>query len=1167
MDDHLERFRQAWSSEDDPPEIAAFLPEIGSKDRRSILQQLICIDMEQRWQDDGQDLATHRSLEDYAASWPELQLSGDMILHEFRLRQSRGETPTVDDYLQRFPELSHELTQQLSPDAAELPDSQPVVVEPRDESTRMPKTAQVSTPEAIPATQVIRTIGQYQLIRQLGQGGMGTVYHARHTRLHKDVALKVLRGHETASADQIARFEREMRAVGQLDHPNVVRALDAGEVDGVCFLSMELINGVELSRIVAEQPLLSIADACEVARQAALGLQYAHDQGLVHRDVKPSNLMLAVDATGSVSVRLLDLGLARIAVDGAEPERLTDEGQAMGTLQYMAPEQADDTHSVDHRADIYALGVTLYRMLTGTVPFSDSHGSSLAAYLRALTSSEAPGVATRRAEVPSSLATTIDSMLARSADQRPQSLNDVIIVLEPFCSEHRLAALVSSIRGRLKTEASFASIDGSSPRPAGIRPTPNDRGRIGILLERVRRFWVDGVLQRSVQDSPLLTLRKSLQPEAVRSPWEGVTELPVEGTESDQDIVELFDGANQSLLILGTAGAGKTTALLQLTSELVRRAERDPRQPVPVVLHLSSWVDPAVPLKEWIADELSAKYQIPRSLGLQWLEQERLILLLDGLDEVSRNLQSACINALNRFLDESPETGIAVCSRADDYEMAAGRLQLETAVCLQPLRPEQIFDSINDSRTEHRALDGALRNHNALLDLARSPLMLSILKLNYQDSSGDSSVSALTGSAEAARRRLFDSYIDRMFRRKGENGPWSREQTMTWIGWLARRMQGRRQSLFLIEELQPDWLTSRAQLAVYAVILSVLLGLGTALTTAFFWINAVSTMDLAARTPRQSLLWLLVQTPVWYLAVVALDFTLLRRLGRGMKPRPVILLQGACKSLIYWLLWMIWPLTAWLTGTWPTGWIISNVLIGVLTGAFLGIWGSRRRVAADVKPVEALGVTAVGSLRGWLWGLLVGYAYYQTYLWLWAHFLLEEPPEWFPFYWQHPEELFVSIAYPALAGSIGLVIGGLQPRIVRGKTVPNQGMKMSARNALIAAAFSSVVVLPTIMVALQSWLLLPENDYTQTGWESIMTSVGFTVWASFHVALWFGALDLLKHVIIRVILVATGQTPVDLTGFLDHAVRLNLLQRVGGAWIFSHRLLLDHCAETDDLTR
>ena len=290
-------------------------------------------------------------------------------------------------------------------------------------------------------TLVGQTLRDYELLHVLGQGGMGTVYRARHVRLNKHVAVKVLSG---VAADEAAkaRFQREMQSIGQLEHSNVVRALDAGEAEGQIFLVMECIDGIDLSAVIRNGAQLAIADACEICRQAATGLQYAHEKGLVHRDVKPSNLMLARTQSESVCVKVMDLGLALTDISRDEDRPLTDDGQLMGTLEFMAPEQAEDTHTVDERADIYSLGATLYRLLTGHLPFSGSEYRSPAKRLRALTTSLPPCASTLRADIPPELIDLLDRMLSTLPEYRPSHVRDVAEVLAKYSSEHQLPELI-----------------------------------------------------------------------------------------------------------------------------------------------------------------------------------------------------------------------------------------------------------------------------------------------------------------------------------------------------------------------------------------------------------------------------------------------------------------------------------------------------------------------------------------------------------------------------------------------------------------------------------------------------------------------------------------------------------------------------------------------------
>jgi hypothetical protein len=310
-------------------------------------------------------------------------------------------------------------------------------------------------------------LGQYEVIGKLGQGGMGAVYKARHVELGKLVALKVLPTEHLHEAS-LARFKREVRAFGRLEHPNVVAAHDAGQHRGVHYLAMSLVDGVDLARLLAGHGPLRVADACEVARQAAAGLQHAADHGLVHRDVKPSNLMLARDGL----VKLLDLGLARSAGD-APAEQLTAAGMLLGTADYLAPEQWHRPHAVDSRADIYGLGCTLYHLLAGRPPFAGEPGDTVLAKMHGHLEVPPPPVSRHRPDVPAGLATVLGRMLAKDPADRFATPADAAAALGPFAAGADLAALLRAAEaGGAAAPAAAAVTPGQSlwdtrPDPAG----------------------------------------------------------------------------------------------------------------------------------------------------------------------------------------------------------------------------------------------------------------------------------------------------------------------------------------------------------------------------------------------------------------------------------------------------------------------------------------------------------------------------------------------------------------------------------------------------------------------------------------------------------------------------------------------------------------------------
>ena len=293
-------------------------------------------------------------------------------------------------------------------------------------------------------------IGPYELLEKLGEGGMGVVYKAMHSSLNKIVALKILPP-DRHNPQAISRFQREMKAVGKLDHPNIVRATDAGEVDGKHFLVMEYVDGVDLSKLLRCAGPLAAADACELVRQAAVGLQHAHQRGLVHRDIKPSNIMLAWSEEHAPAVKILDLGLALLSEQPVPIHGdLTTTGQLFGSLEYMSPEQSMDTHHVDIRSDIYSLGATLYKLICGNAPFSGERFNTPGKFVVALATETPPSLGERRSDLPIGLIAIVDRMLARMPAERPATPAEVAQALAPFASGADVLELVRRVRARVR---------------------------------------------------------------------------------------------------------------------------------------------------------------------------------------------------------------------------------------------------------------------------------------------------------------------------------------------------------------------------------------------------------------------------------------------------------------------------------------------------------------------------------------------------------------------------------------------------------------------------------------------------------------------------------------------------------------------------------------------
>lgn len=273
---------------------------------------------------------------------------------------------------------------------------------------------------------------RYEIIGLIGKGGMGDVYQARHRMMDRTVALKVIKPEIVCKSEAVERFHREVKAAARLSHPNIVTSHDAEQADGIHYLVMEYVDGINLAHAVNERGALSIADACDYVRQAATGLQHAHEQGMVHRDIKPHNLMVTEDGT----VKILDFGLASLSPstlpksDSVEVStELTLAGTIMGTPDFISPEQAQDAHLADIRSDIYSLGTTLYFLLSGRPPF---HDGSVMSKLKSHAQSEPEPVASLRDDVPTELVAVLKRMTAKKPEERFQTPVEVEDALQSF---------------------------------------------------------------------------------------------------------------------------------------------------------------------------------------------------------------------------------------------------------------------------------------------------------------------------------------------------------------------------------------------------------------------------------------------------------------------------------------------------------------------------------------------------------------------------------------------------------------------------------------------------------------------------------------------------------------------------------------------------------------
>ncbi|TWT63303.1 serine/threonine protein kinase [Rubinisphaera italica] len=305
-------------------------------------------------------------------------------------------------------------------------------------------------------------LGNYLLKKPLGAGGMGEVYLAEHRRMQREVALKVLAPKFVQDEEMRLRFQREIQAIGRLSHPNIVTAFDADESDGSYFLVMEYVAGADLAALVQKNGAMSVSQVMNCILHAAHGLDYAHREGVIHRDIKPQNLLL----TRAGQLKILDLGLARLDQKSMPQESLTETGSMMGTVDFMAPEQAMNAHMADARSDIYSLGCTLFYLLTGTTMYSET---TLVEKLFAHRDQPIPDLPM---ETGHPLNAIYQKMVAKNPEDRFQSMHEVVEKIELLIKNQQNSETV--LFPGVFQDSDFEPIDRSNNRRQNLKSTRVD---------------------------------------------------------------------------------------------------------------------------------------------------------------------------------------------------------------------------------------------------------------------------------------------------------------------------------------------------------------------------------------------------------------------------------------------------------------------------------------------------------------------------------------------------------------------------------------------------------------------------------------------------------------------------------------------------------------------
>lgn len=630
-----------------------------------------------------------------------------------------------------------------------------------------------------------------------------------------------------------------------------------------------------------------------------------------------------------------------------------------------------------------------------------------------------------------------------------------------------------------------------------------------VLLDKVKNLWIDGILANSLHKQVLIDLGLEERREFVQNQLSEVQEFPSNSVQvfpTGTTAADIFEGigAGRTLLILGEPGCGKTVTLLKLAESLIARSENDLSQPLPVVVNLSSWAKQRKSIIDWLVQEIHNIYKASKSLAKIWVEQEQLILLLDGLDEVNAKYRNDCVKALNQFIQTHGLTEIVVCTRIHDYENLSERLKLRSAIYLQSLTSQQIDQFLERAGESLFSLKTFLQNNTEIRALASSPLILSIMSLAYQGCLTED-LPQSASLRENFHQKLFDDYIKRMFyRRQHTNRQYEESQTLYWLAWLASKMVEESQTVFFIEEITPKWLNFRQNLFY---------GISTSLITSFC----------------KLLLSFFYALPIGFLLI------------------PIFVYIYHSFGVNIYLL--------------PKIWFAAALIAGFVT-AFIEEYSEIR----NIKRVEILRwswVDAISTIKHEFETLFDlkrdnGCRAICALLFGW--------PVMIPLF-------ILSIVSPIPRNAIIIA-----PQNEDEKIVPNQGVWNSLKNSIIGALIG--VLISGLLVGMFDWwsdviitsvqmldsgfddmAIMQVIKHFATGWSGLKYLViglsGLVGW------LFYGGRTCIQHFNLRFILSFKGYIPWNYAHFLDYATERIFMQKIGGGYIFIHRMLMEYFAQME----
>ncbi len=735
----------------------------------------------------------------------------------------------------------------------------------------------------------------------------------------------------------------------------------------------------------------------------------------------------------------------------------------------------------------------------------------------------------------------------------------------------------------------------AAPAPRASPPGA-DHLNLCRLLDRVEHDWIQGVLEASLHHRAWLELGLAWRDQAVEHPWERIVvapDRPIGSLPRADSIAAIYAAAHNTLLVLGEPGAGKTTTLLELARDLIARARRAGEEPPPVVLALTTWESGR--LADWIVAELGLRYQVPKRIARDWVEGSRLALLLDGLDEVPAARREACVDAINAFARENPPPGLAVTCRVAEYDALATKLRLRAAICLQPLSPEQVDRHLAAGGEALAALRRTLHEDAGLRELARTPLMLSVMMLAWHGTETGATAIAPATDPEGRRRQVFDAYVHAALHRRGKvAGGEAAARLPQVLHWLAQRMQHHGQTLFVFEQLQPGWLgggraafyflATRLATAVLLAVpfaawqrtpreMALLLGLGALVGTALgaldLWLATRSRAQHRANVRFVSIALFLVGTAAAWIA-----YFVLNEIGRAAHYSGglgYLLTAGIAFCVSTDVRELDVKPAASVHWSWRRSLQLSRLAVSTGVGFFVLLYLASLVVAllsgeaasflhgslGDGTFASGAAVSAVLVAGGW-WRFrpertpanlaLAAALIVESGL---VGLALATPAAWF------------GPAITLIPAAVLAVFGGFTATMVDPSRQRPGGAWFWLRVPLQFASLVGGLALIPIAVDLGD-SFNPTAEWFQRVLPVALIFPGLCALAAFIRS---GGFNGLQHAVLRWLLARSGELPRNAPALFEKAAQLALLQKVGFGYRFVHALLLDHFARRPEPAR